>query len=143
MIYEFRVKRVRRSCAREPMAALADSDDAAVCFRAFCADEPREIFMVAHLDVRNRVLGIEKVAIGCMTGVEVHPREVFRAALLYGSVAIVVAHNHPSGDPRPSGEDHALTERLRNAGELLGVPVLDHIIVGEGSHYSMANAGWR
>lgn len=142
-IYEFRVRRVRRSCAREPDQMLGGSGDAAMCFRAFCADEPREIFMAAHLDVRNRVLGIEKVAVGCMTGVEVHPREVFRAALLSGAVAIVVGHNHPSGDPRPSAADIALTQRLRDVGELVGVPVLDHVIVAGDDYYSLAEQGWR
>lgn len=143
MIYEFRVRRVQRSCAREPDRELACADDAAACFRVLCRGEARELFMVACLDVRNRVLGIETTAIGCMTGVEVHPRETFRAALLTGAAALVVGHNHPSGYPRPSPEDIALTQRLRNAGELLGVPVLDHVIVTDHDHYSLAENNWQ
>lgn len=142
-IYEFRIRRVRRSCAREPNAELNGAADAANCFRVFCADEPREIFMVAHLDVRNRVLGIEKVAIGCLTGVEVHPREVFRAAILASAAGIVVGHNHPSGNAQPSNEDIALTQRLRDVGDLVGIPVLDHVIIAGGDHCSLAERGWR
>lgn len=78
------------------------------------------------------------VAIGSVHGVEVHPREVFRVAIERSAAGIVVAHNHPSGDPSPSADDTVLTARLRSIGELLGIPVVDHVIVTAASFYSFA-----
>jgi DNA repair protein RadC len=73
----------------------------------------------------------------------VHPREVFRPAVRLGAAALVLVHNHPSGDPSPSSEDVALTERLRQAGELLGIRVLDHVVIGQGGYASLAEQdGW-
>lgn len=145
-MYELRVRRVRRSCAAEP-AQVGGPFDLVPMFERLVDGEPRETFMCAHLDVRNHVLGIERVAIGCLTGVEVHPREVFRAAILTSAAAVVIAHNHPSGDPRPSHEDLALTQRLREVGELVGIPVLDHVILGDRRDYarywSVAEKGWH
>jgi DNA repair protein RadC len=90
----------------------------------------RESFWALHLDVRNRIIDVDKVATGDLTGVQVHPREVFRAALLTGASSIVFAHNHPSGDPSPSRQDEYLTRRLKDVGDLVGVRVLDHIVIG-------------
>jgi DNA repair protein RadC len=90
----------------------------------------RESFYALHLDVRHRVVDIDKVSTGSMTGVEVHPREVFRGALLSGAQAVIFVHNHPSGDSTPSRQDQELTRRLKSVGELVGVQVLDHVIVG-------------
>jgi len=89
------------------------------------------VFVVVALDVRNVVLDVIEVARGCLTGVEVHPREVFRPLIRQAAAAAVVAHNHPSGDPTPSDEDLTLTQRLREVGELVGIPLLDHIVVGD------------
>ena len=138
-LYEYRVRRVRRSCAAE-VQRFHDPGGAANAFRTFTDGEPRELFLCASLDAQNLCLGIEVVAIGCMTGVEVHPREVFRAAILVGAAAIIVGHNHPSGDTTPSQQDMQLTRRLCESGELLGIPLLDHIIVGEG-YTSFAQRG--
>ena len=90
----------------------------------------RESFYALHLDVRHRIVDIDKVSTGSMVGVEVHPREVFRGALLSGAHAMIFVHNHPSGDATPSRQDEELTKRLRDVGELMGIRVLDHIIVG-------------
>jgi len=89
----------------------------------------REHFVVIALDVRNRMVGHEIIAIGSSHSVAVSPREIFRAALRMGAVGIVVAHNHPSGDVTPSSDDLAITRRIREAGQLLGVPCVDHVVV--------------
>ena len=104
---------------------------------------PREHFLVLHLDGKNRLLGIEETSVGTATAALVHPREVFLGAILANAASVILAHNHPSGDPTPSAEDAALTARLRQAGELLGVRVLDHVVLGAGRFVSMAEeAGW-
>jgi hypothetical protein len=90
----------------------------------------RESFYALHLDVRHRIVDIDKVSTGSMTGVEVHPREVFRGALLSGADSMIFVHNHPSADPTPSRQDQELTRRLKSVGELVGIQVLDHIVVG-------------
>lgn len=102
----------------------------------------RESFYALHLDVRHKIVDIDKVSTGSMTGVEVHPREVFRGALLSGAQGMIFVHNHPSSDPTPSRQDHELTTRLRSVGELVGINVLDHIIVGGDRCTSMAATGF-
>lgn len=103
----------------------------------------REHFVVLHMDVRNRVIERETVAIGCLTGVDVHPRETFRRACVLGSARLILAHNHPSGDPSPSNADIELTDRLRKCGELLGIKILDHVIIGNEGFVSLAERNWK
>ncbi len=102
----------------------------------------REHFVCFDLDVRHRVIARRVVAIGTLTGVEAHPREVFRPAIVNGAAAIVCCHNHPSMDVTPSRQDVELTARLREVGELVGIVVLDHVIVTEGGFVSLADRGW-
>jgi DNA repair protein RadC len=90
----------------------------------------QEVFLVLALDARNGIMDEIEVARGSLTGVDVHPREVFRPLIRQAAACAVVAHNHPSGDARPSPEDVALTRRLRVAGDILGIPILDHVVVG-------------
>ena len=90
----------------------------------------KETFHVLLLDTRRRLLERERVSEGTLTTSLVHPREVFAPALRRAAAAVVVAHNHPSGDPEPSAEDRAVTRRLIDAGRLLGVPLLDHVVLG-------------
>jgi DNA repair protein RadC len=92
----------------------------------------RESFYVLYLDSQNKVNGIEEAHKGTVAAVEVHPREVFKGALAANATAIILAHNHPSGSPVQSAEDIALTQRLVEAGNILGLPVLDHVIVARG-----------
>lgn len=101
----------------------------------------QEHFFVLLLDGRHRVLGEEVVSLGTLTASLVHPREVFRPAIRASAAALVLVHNHPSGDPEPSPEDRSVTERLASAGELLGVPVLDHVIVAERGFRSLRDDG--
>lgn len=96
----------------------------------------REYFVALHLDARNGLIGIETVSIGSLTATIVHPREVLKAALLCNSAGFIVAHNHPSGDSTPSTEDRDTTRRLARAGELMGIPLLDHIIITPNSYFS-------
>jgi len=101
----------------------------------------REVFLVLLLDGRNRLLGELRISEGTLTAALVHPREVFAPAIRLTAAAIVLVHNHPSGDPTPSPEDTALTDRLRRAGELIGIKIVDHVVVGQGRFVSMAEAG--
>ncbi len=88
-----------------------------------------ERFWVIGVDMRNGLLGHTEIAAGSLGSVEVHPREVFRALIRMNAAGGVLAHNHPSGDPTPSPEDHELTTRLRDAGRLLGIPIIDHVVI--------------
>jgi len=98
---------------------------------SFLRHETKEYFFTIHLDGKNRICCVDEVAIGSLNQSIVHPREVFKTALLSSAAAIILLHNHPSGDPTPSREDMEITRRLRDAGELIGVKVLDHIIIGD------------
>ena len=119
------------------------SEDAAHIATALTMDMDRECFLAIHLNAQNRVIGTERVSVGTANGALVHPREVFRAAILNGACAIIIAHNHPSGISDPSAEDRALTTRLIAAGDLLGIKVLDHVIVTDdpAEFYSFADLG--
>lgn len=98
----------------------------------------QEVFWVMALDARNTILCEIEIARGCLTSVDVHPREVFRPLIRQAAAAGVVAHNHPSGGLDPSPDDIALTERLRAVGELCGIPIVDHVIVGGDGFVSLA-----
>ena len=105
--------------------------------------EDKEAFSVLLLNVKNKVIGIKTVSVGTLDVSIVHPREVFKAAILNSAKSIMIFHNHPSGDTTPSREDINLTKRLVDAGNLLGIKVLDHIILGDnGKYLSMVGAGW-
>ena len=101
----------------------------------------REAFLVLLLNQKNRITGVHVVSIGSLAASLVHPRETFRAAVIGGAAAVVVLHNHPSGDPTPSREDREITARLKLVGETLGVPLVDHVVIGDGSYRSFAESG--
>lgn len=123
---------------RGQLGVLHCADD--VRFRMWpkLAGLEQEVFYVIGIDARNAVVIEREIARGHLTGVDVHPREVFRPLIRAGVAAAVCVHNHPSGDPTPSGPDVMLTRRLREAGELLGVPLVDHIVVADGGAVSIA-----
>jgi len=102
---------------------------------------PEERFYTLLLDTRHQVIKSQEISVGTLNASLVHPREVFRTAIREGAAAIIAGHNHPSGDPAPSKEDIALTLRLAQAGELLGIPLLDHVVVGEGRYISLKEKG--
>jgi len=97
----------------------------------FLRNETKEYFIAIHLDGKNRIICIDQVSVGSLNQSIVHPREVFKTSLLSSAAAIILLHNHPSGDPTPSREDMEITKRLREAGDLLGIRILDHIVIGD------------
>lgn len=102
----------------------------------------RETFHVLLLDARHRLQDRVQVSEGTLSTSLVHPREVFGPAIRGGAAAVVVAHNHPSGDPRPSAEDVSVTRRLEETGQLVGIPLLDHVVIGDG-RWASAGSGKR
>lgn len=103
--------------------------------------ETKEHFLALHLDGKNRIVCLDRVSSGSLNQCVVHPREVFKAAVHVSAAAIILVHNHPTGDPTPSSEDIQITKRLKEAGELLGISVLDHIIIGDGRYTSFVEMG--
>jgi DNA repair protein RadC len=135
----------RRAAAARPARGqrLAGASDVWTYFRARLAPLRVEEFWAVALDVRHRVQGELCVARGSLTGVEVHPRDVFRPLIRAAAAAVIFCHNHPSGDPTPSRQDVELTARLRDVGELCGIPVVDHVVVGWEGYASLAERHWR
>jgi DNA repair protein RadC len=130
-----------RGRGRKAPARVNGPGDAAEVLRAVIDSDPREHFVALHLDARNAPIGYEVISIGTANASLVHPREVFRSAIISGAVGVIVAHNHPSGDPSPSREDLQVTERLVEAGKLLGVGVLDSLVITDDSYHSLRDAG--
>ena len=95
-------------------------------------DEAQEVFGILTLNTKNAVAGVHVISIGSLGSTIVHPREVFKAAMLNNAASIVLFHNHPSGDTTPSAEDIGMTKRITEIGELMGIPVLDHVVIGDG-----------
>jgi DNA repair protein RadC len=108
---------------------------------SFLVNESKEHFLALHLDSKNHIFCIDHVSAGSLKASIVHPRELYKSALLSSAAVVILMHNHPSNDPTPSREDLELTGRLREAGELLGVRVLDHVIIGSGCYVSLADRG--
>lgn len=135
------VVRERSDLKYDARRQALSSGDVAGILRPYFAGLDREHFVVLLLNAKNRMLGFDVVSVGTVTASIVHPREVFKAAILANATAIILAHNHPSGDPRPSAEDLAITKRLRDAGDLMGIRVMDHVIFGDDAHYSLVDHG--
>jgi DNA repair protein RadC len=130
---------VKKTDAGQPVIigrAMNTPRESASVVMTVLRDEPGEVFAIICLSTKHRVIAYHEVSRGTLDATLVHPREVFKAALLANAAAIILTHNHPSGDPTPSGDDVQLTRRLGDAGTLLGIDVLDHIIVGDGRYYS-------
>jgi DNA repair protein RadC len=135
---------VRKDHDGEPVivgCALGRPSEAASTLMTLLQDEPAEVFVILCLTTKFHVIAYHEVGRGTLDSVLVSPREVFKAALLANAAAIVAAHNHPSGDPTPSPDDVDITRRLIAAGDVLGIAVLDHIIVGDGRYYSFKEGG--
>ena len=131
----------RLASARARVEAVHSPEDAARFAMPRLRFEQREHFAVMLLNRKNHILAMHDISIGSLSSSIVHPREVFRAAIRYAAAAMIVLHNHPSGDPTPSREDIAVTRRLVRAGELLDIPVLDHIIIGDNKFHSFKEKG--
>ena len=131
----YRIALVREGRQQVTSRRILSPVDAATIFRQFIGDRDREVFVVMALSTKCDVIGIHTVSIGTLESTQVHPREVFKSVLLQNAATIIVAHNHPSGDPTPSPQDQTVTKRLVQAGSILGVQVHDHIILGEGERF--------
>ena len=143
--YEYRGYRVRTSLVIEGKdeyrpITLSCPDDVYSAFRKL-ADCDRERFYTILLDVKNKVIGVDMVSQGTVDYSPVHPREVFKPALLASAASVIFVHSHPSGEAEPSSADRALTEQLEEVGKLLGIEVLDHVIIGRDEYYSFADKG--
>ena len=139
----FELARQSIGCRPQMGQRLAAASDVWTHMRARLSGVSVEEFWAIAMDVRHRVVMDSMIARGSLSGVEVHPRDVFRALIKAGAAAVIFCHNHPSGDPTPSRQDIELTVRLREVGEMCGIPVLDHVVVGAGGYVSFAERGWR
>ncbi|WP_340701060.1 JAB domain-containing protein [Brevibacillus borstelensis] len=137
-----RVKMVREASLLYPQRRIRMARDVVELFLTFLQETDREQFFLLCLNTKNEPTALHTVSIGSLDASIVHPREVFKVAILSNAASVIVAHNHPSGDPTPSQPDLEVTQRLQEAGELLGITVLDHIIVGtEGAYTSLKERG--
>ncbi|TMB17098.1 MAG: DNA repair protein RadC [Deltaproteobacteria bacterium] len=144
----FRVSKFRVALVREGSIpttwdkTVREPGDVARLMAPLLVDLDRETFWVVMLDGKNRVIGVNLVSVGSLNAALVHPRETVKALILSNSAAAILVHQHPSGSPEPSREDLALTERLRAVGDLLGIRILDHVILGhDGAFRSLADDG--
>lgn len=138
----YRMQKVVSKLERSPPAMLkpgmivrSPEDLVRNTLSEYLSEKPTEVFLVLHIDIHNKVIGYTEYAAGSVSSVQVDAAGVMRDALLSGAAGVVTVHNHPSGDPTPSQDDRALWNRLRSAGQLLGVPVVDNLVVGEGRKY--------
>lgn len=137
----FRIARRFGDNRLQPGQAYRCSKDAFFHFHERLCDYRKEVFLALLLDSKNRLIREVQISEGSLNASIVHPREAFAPVLKESASAILFVHNHPSGDPNPSREDLEVTERLKQAGALLGVRVLDHIIIGNGDYVSLADRG--
>jgi len=120
---------------------ISDPETAAAYIMPRLFDSEVEQFAVVSVNCKNHVIGFEVISKGSLNSSIVHPREVFNMAIVNHAAGIIVAHNHPSGVPEPSREDKDLTKTLSEAGKMLGIPILDHLIIGERIYYSFKEHG--
>jgi len=133
-------RRVRRAAVVR--RAIRSGDDVAQLLGDEMMALTQEQFRVILVNAKQQVVAVETPFVGGLTSVEVHPREVFRAAVRVSAAGVILVHNHPTGDPVPSRDDRLLTKRLAHAGDVLGIPVLDHVVLGRGRHVSFRELGF-
>lgn len=130
------VRRLMKEDAQE-VKIIHGPEDVARYARHHFWQEQKERFAILLLNTKNHIIGLKDISVGSLMASIVHPREVFEAAVLHHAAAIILLHNHPSGDPTPSREDIKVTERLVKASNVMDIPILDHIILGNGQFVSM------
>lgn len=123
-------------------AAFSKSRDVFQYFSPLFRNAKKEYFKILLLDQKNKLIRDVTISEGSLTATVVHPREVFRPAIRDSAASVIFIHNHPSGDPAPSIEDKNITTRLAEVGEVMGIPVLDHVIIGDRDYFSFADAGY-
>ncbi len=129
------------SSFRQDTQTITSPKDAADIMMEQMRYYQKEYFKIILLSTKNQVISAETVSIGSLNSSIVHPREIFNIAIKRGCASIILVHNHPSGDPTPSKEDTEVTNRLVEAGNIIGIEVIDHIIIGEGKYYSFREGG--
>ena len=130
------IKMVREGSTKYENRKIETPFDAYVLLKNFLEDSDREKLLVVCLDTKNQLINICTVSVGTLNSSLVHPREVFKTAILSNSNQIMLAHNHPSGISAPSNEDKAMTSRIKDAGVILGIELIDHIIIGSNEYFS-------
>jgi DNA repair protein RadC len=120
---------------------IKDPQSVVKAIRASIKDKAKEHFKLILLNPRNKIIGISTISIGILNASLVHPREVFKDAITHSAASVVLAHNHPSGDPEPSEDDIMITKRLIEAGKILGIEVMDHIIIAKNGFFSFKERG--
>jgi DNA repair protein RadC len=138
----FELARRLETFVEEPKRKVCSPKDVYILMYPKMREQKKEKFITLCLDTKNQILKEEVISIGSLNASIVHPREVFKSALLESSASVIMVHNHPSGDPSPSREDIMVTEKMVEGGKLLGIDVLDHIIIGEGRYVSLKDEGF-
>jgi len=132
------IVKIKMEMIRElPGKIISSPKDTYELIKEYLEYADREYCLVISLNTKNRVHNISIVSIGSINSSIVHPREVFKTAILSNASSIIIAHNHPSGDPTPSKEDIAITERIEEVGNILGIELLDHLVVGDNKYLSL------
>ncbi len=126
----------RSTIEKEHKKQILSSKDASIVLESNLRGLNKEHFLILILNTKNFLIGIETISIGSLNSSIVHPRELFKTAINKSAAGIILAHNHPSGDATPSKEDIEVTKRIKNGGQLLGIDVIDHIIIGDNCYYS-------
>ncbi len=137
----FQIARRFHDSRLQPGQPYSSSKDVFCHFHERLCDYRKEVFLALLLDAKNRLIKEVQISEGSLSASIVHPREVFAPVLRESAAAVLFIHNHPSGDPTPSREDIEITERLKQVGDLMGVRVLDHIVIGNGAFVSLADRG--
>lgn len=137
----YKVMLVKDSNHKSDTKTVKQPADAYQILSSYLQGQDCENFVVMMLDTKHKVVGLNTVSVGTLNSSLVHPREVFKPAILANAAAIILGHNHPSGDTTPSPEDLQVTSQLVDAGKLLNIAVLDHVIVGDGSFVSLRERG--
>ena len=138
-IKSLEVREIEYSYDKRPK--ISGMDDVVQVVKPMIADPNKEFFMALYLNTKNGVLKQEVISIGSLNANIVHPREIFKTACMISASSIIVAHNHPSGDPSPSREDIEITKKLSEAGKMMGIELLDHVIIGYDRYYGFKESG--
>jgi DNA repair protein RadC len=133
-------RRLMAECGNE-MPVFSSSVSVYSSFAPMFKNMKKELFLCLLLDAKNRLIKDVRISEGTLTNSLIHPREAFKEAIRESAAAVIFIHNHPSGDPAPSRDDIAVTERLKNTGDIVGISVIDHIIIGDGSYVSLKEKG--
>jgi len=141
MITRYAVKLIKETRSKYGAKTITVPADAADIATKLITDSPQEKLIALHLNGQNQVIGYNVVSSGLMDRSLVHPRETFQASILANAAAIILCHNHPSGAAVPSSEDRTITFRIRDAGKLIGIELVDHVIVTRKGYYSFREHG--